>query len=239
MQRPHIICHMETSINGKSYGPFMGLPQQRAALAQAYDETHLGFGSQAWLCGRVTMAHFAGSHAPVFDPSASRVPREDHVADAAARDFVVSVDPSGKLPWQRNTVQFGIRPAGHLVEVLTGRASDDYVAYLHQRGISYLFAGDDQLDLNLAVRKLHALFGINTLVVSGGATINGSFLHARLIDEISLVIAPAMDDATDTPTSFQRPANLPAQPPRAYALKSAQALPGGILWTRYTPLSEA
>ena len=233
MKRPYIICHMETSINGKSYGPFMGMPQ-RAALAKAYDETHLSFESQAWLCGRVTMAHFAGNAAPVFDPQAPRVPREDHVADATARHFVISVDPSGKLPWKQNTVQFHLRPRAHLVEVLTGRASDDYVAYLHQRQISYIFAGDDKLDLALAVRKLQELFGIQTLVVSGGASINGSFLHAGLIDEISLVVAPVMDDATDTPTAFHRPEGLMPQAPRGYHLKSAQVLPADTLWVRYT-----
>ncbi|MBE2210616.1 MAG: dihydrofolate reductase family protein [Xanthomonadaceae bacterium] len=231
-QRPHIICHMETSINGKSMGPFMGMPQ-RAALARAYDETFLSLGSQAWLCGRVTMAHFAGSGEPVFDAEAPRVPREDFVADTAARDFVVAVDPSGKLPWRQNSVRFHLRPRAHLIEVLTDRASDDYVAYLNQRGISYVFAGSDVLDLPLAARKLHDLFGIQVLTVSGGPTINGSFLHAGLIDEISLVMAPLMDDATDTPTAFLRAPDLPSQPPRQYELKSAQALPNDILWVRY------
>lgn len=156
MERPHIICHMETSITGKAYGPFMEVPL-RAALARAYDETHLSFGSQAWLCGRVTMAYFAGTGSPRYDPKAPRVARQDYIGDAGARDFVVS----------------------------------------------------------------------------GGPIVNGSFLHAGLIDEISLVTVPALDDANDTPTSFQRPVNLSSQSPRTYTLKSAQVLSDDVLWVRY------
>ncbi|HGM6414273.1 TPA: dihydrofolate reductase family protein [Stenotrophomonas maltophilia] len=230
---------METSINGKAYGPFMEVPL-RAALARAYDETHLSFGSQAWLCGRVTMAYFAGTGSPRFDPKAPRVARQDYIGDAGARDFVVSIDASGKLPWNKNTVQYGLRPEAHLIEVLTDRASDDYISYLHQRKISYIFAGGDELDLALAVQKLKVLFGIQTLVVSGGPIVNGSFLHAGLIDEISLVTVPALDDANDTPTSFQRPASLSSQPPRTYTLKSAQVLSDDVLWVRYvTPLKRS
>jgi len=233
MSRPHIICHMETSLNAKIIGPFMSTPQA-AAASRHYNETHLSFGSEAWLCGRVTMEAFTGGRAPALDPNAPAHPREDHVADPVARDFVVVADPGGKLGWTSNTLSYSIRPAAHIVELLTARASDQYVSYLRERSISYVFAGEDQLDLPVAVEKLRTLFGIETLVVSGGAVINGSFLNAGLVDEISIVTSAVIDDAIGTPTLFERTPSMPARGPVAFSLKSVEARSGDVVWTRYT-----
>jgi len=38
--------------------------------------------------------------------------------------------------------------------------------------------------------KLKKYFDIKTMVLGGGALINGAFLKAGLVDQISLVIAP-------------------------------------------------
>lgn len=232
MGRPYIICHMETSMNSKIIGPFMRTPQA-AAASQHYNETHLTFNSEAWLCGRVTMEGFTGGRAPDLDPTDPVFPCEDYVADPDAKDFVAVADPGGKLGWTTNTVKFSIRPLAHIIELLTERASDAYVSFLRRMGISYIFAGEDQLDLELAVSKLGELFGVKTLVVSGGASINGSFLNAGLIDEVSVVMSAVVDDANDTPTLFHRSPNLPQRPPVGFTLKSVETLSGEVIWMRH------
>lgn len=49
------------------------------------------------------------------------------------------------------------------------------------------------MDIKLALEKLCGLFKIKKLVLTGGAIINGVFLEADCIDEISLVVAPYID----------------------------------------------
>ena len=52
-------------------------------------------------------------------------------------------------------------------------------------------------DLAGALTTLRRELGIETLLLEGGAGINGSFLAAGLVDELSLVIAPGLDGGAD------------------------------------------
>jgi riboflavin biosynthesis pyrimidine reductase len=68
-----------------------------------------------------------------------------------------------------------------------------------------------------------------------GAGANGSFLRAGLIDEISLVICPAVDGAKGAPSIFDstnEDAGTPA-PIRSMTLESSEVLEGGAVWLRY------
>lgn len=49
------------------------------------------------------------------------------------------------------------------------------------------------MDMQLATEKIYRLFGVENLVLCGGAGINGGFLRANLIDEISLVMTPYVE----------------------------------------------
>ena len=57
-------------------------------------------------------------------------------------------------------------------------------------GISYIFAGRDAIDVRTALRKLRRLFGCKRLLLEGGSILNGAFLRAEAVDELSLVVAP-------------------------------------------------
>lgn len=54
----------------------------------------------------------------------------------------------------------------------------------------------------MVLTKLKQHFRINTLTVCGGATINGVFLHAHLVDEISLVVVPHVNGDAHQQASF-------------------------------------
>lgn len=69
--------------------------------------------------------------------------------------------------------------------------------------ISYLFGGSDKLDLNLVAEKIREVLGVELLLVEGGGALNGSFMEAGLINEMSLLLAPAADGSTKTPTLFE------------------------------------
>ncbi|WP_340689588.1 dihydrofolate reductase family protein [Enterococcus plantarum] len=120
-----------------------------------------------------------------------------------------------------------------MIEIVTDKASDEYIAYLREHQISYVFAGSKQIDCTLASEKLLALFGIKTLMVSGGGYINWSFLQEGLIDEVSIVMTPVADERTDTNTIFGRVETLPELAPVGFKLKSVEIIEEDTLWLRY------
>lgn len=232
--RPYIVCHMMTALDGKITGPFMEASETKI-VDKEYERTNESFHPHAWLCGRVTMeANFTRGHKPVLDENPSVYPRTDYVAKPNTEMYIVSVDPSGKLGWTQNYVDYMSRPSAHIIEVLTDKVSDAYIAYLRKYEISYIFAGDDSLNCTLAARKLKALFGIEVLMLSGGGFINWSFLQEDLVDELSIVIAPVTDGESNTVTLFEKAAYLPQKAPVAFSLKSVEPVKGDGVWLRYT-----
>jgi len=119
--------------------------------------------------------------------------------------------------------------------VLTEQVTDAHLAGLRKDGVSYIFAGEQELDLALALEILNRELGVKRLLVEGGGGTNGAFLRAGLIDEISLAICPAVDGAKGAPSVFDssdKNAGAPA-PIRAMTLESTQVLEGGAVWLRY------
>lgn len=231
--RPHIVCHMLTSVDGKITGPFMKTPAVETA-DRHYESINESFSPQAWLCGRVTADdNFTFYKKPETDVNAPTVPDGDFVAVADAPMYYVSVDASGRLAWTDNTLHYANRPPAHIIEVLTGKASNAYRAFLRRLGISYIMAGEKCLDCALAAEKLKILFGIERLMVSGGGYVNGSFLAEGLVDELSIVIAPATDISSDTVSLFERMDCLPRHAPVEFELAEVKRLEGGCVWLHY------
>ena len=236
MDRPFIFCHMMTSLDGKITGNYMETPESGPAGDSFYE---IAFGKnrayqhQGWLSGRVTTDdNFTFYKAPELEINAPAVPEGDFVAKKADM-YYVSIDPSGRLGWESNTLTYGATTA-HVLEVLTGRAANGYKAFLRKLGISYIIAGEETLDYGLALSRLKALFGIETLMLGGGGTLNWSFIQAGMCDEVSLVIAPCADGSTKTQTLFQVRDGLSTDAPVGFTLKSAEALAGSAVWLRYT-----
>ena len=118
----------------------------------------------------------------------------------------------------------------HVVAVLSERVSDDYLALLRERGVSYLLAGARDVDLALALAKIGERFGVRTLMLEGGGKINGGMLRAGLIDEVSLLVAPAVDGRIGAPALFDVEGD--ASPCRL-ALEAVERRADDVLWLRY------
>jgi len=233
MNRPYIVCHMMTSLDGKITGPYMNTAAIKGP-AEEYERTNASYRPQAWLCGRVTTdENFTFYKKPELDENAPAVPEGDHVAVANAEMYYVSVDASGRIGWETNTLKYEDRPEAHIIEVLTEKASNAYRAFLRRMGISYIVAGKDQLDCKVAAEKLKTLFEIETLMLSGGGFINWSFLQAGLVDELSLVLAPLADGENNTVTLFEKSDFLPPSAPVEFALKTVERGKGDSIWLRY------
>jgi riboflavin biosynthesis pyrimidine reductase len=194
-----------------------------------YEQVHASYDPDGWLCGRVTMEPFAKrvrSEAEVAREYSGGAPREDVVAPGEHESFAFAIDPSGRLAWESNDID-----GDHVVAILSERVSDEYLAFLRERGVSYLLAGARDVDLVAALEKIGARFGVRTLMLEGGGRINGGMLRAGLIDEVSLLVAPIADGRIGTPALFDIDGDDVV--PRALALEGVERRADGVLWLRY------
>ncbi|RYG30997.1 MAG: RibD family protein [Chitinophagaceae bacterium] len=146
----------------------------------------------------------------------------------SAKTFAVVIDPSGKCFWDNNMVS-----TEHVIEVLTEDVSAGYLEHLQDKNVSYIFAGEKVLDLEVVLTKLYQLFNIHTLRIDGGGHVNGSFLKAGLIDEFSLVLAPVADGTIGSPTIFEAEEGYGERQATRFKLKSADRIYEDFLWIRY------
>ncbi len=236
MSRPYIFCHMMVSLDGKIMGSYMSTPEGNAAGNVFYE---LAFGKnphykhQGWLSGRVTTDdNFTFYKKPELDMTALPVPEGDFIAQPDAGMYYVSIDPSGRLGWESPELHY-MDTTAHVIEVLTEKADNAYKAFLRKLGISYIVAGEKELDYGLALSKLKENFGIETLMLGGGGVLNWSFIQAGMCDEISVVVAAAADGSSDTPALFRAKEGLSENRAVSFHLQDAKVMDGDSVWLRY------
>ena len=194
-----------------------------------YELVHASYEPEAWLCGRVTMEqHFAqGVRSEAEVASEHRgAAREDFRAPGDSKSFAFAVDAKGRLAWETSDID-----GDHVVAILSERVSNAYLTFLRERGVSYLFAGDRDVDLATAVEKIGATFGVRTLMLEGGGRINGGMLRAGLVDEVSVLVAPVVDGRMGSPSLFDVEGD--GVVPHRLALEAIERRADGVLWLRY------
>ncbi len=92
-----------------------------------------------------------------------------------------------------------------LITILSSCVSDEYLTTLRDTGVSYILAATDDVDLAAVMQQLDSRFGVRTLMLEGGAGLNGAMLQAGLVDEISVLVAPVVDGRSGIATLFDQP----------------------------------
>ena len=233
MDRPKIICHILQSVDGNIDGDFFTLPELSPAY-RAFSRIREEYACDAVISGATTAAEiYRGRFVDNLPTSSERWPRTDWKARQADR-YAVVIDGTGSVRWESGSVERRGEKL-HVIVVLQENASDAYISHLRKAGVSYIFAGKDSLDLPLAARKLKELFGIQSMLLSGGGVVDWSFLQAGLVDEISLVVPPVIDGGVRLPSAFDDSPLAAGHAPVALKLADVQRLEGDALWLRYVP----
>jgi riboflavin biosynthesis pyrimidine reductase len=191
-----------------------------------YERTAATFDADAWIIGRISMEPYAGKARVPARRNREHIAREDFIAEHDTSSYAIAIDPSGKLTWRASDID-----GEHVITILTEAVSDDYLAFLQSKGVSYLFGGKSRIDLANVLRKLRSRFGIRRLLLEGGGKINGSFLAANLIDELSILVGPVADGSIGTPSLFD--VEDRRSPARNLKLLSIEKRAGDIVWLRY------
>ncbi len=192
MKRPYIICHMLASLDGR-----IDCEMTEHICGNEYYEALDELDCPSMINGRVTAEmHYADKG--TFTPQSSSVIGRETVRCAVKADCChIITDTLGTLLWKTDNLE-----GKALICLVSEYATQDYLAYLQKKNISYIAIGKPGIDLKRAMEILKDSFGIERLVLTGGGNLNGSFLAERLLDEISMMYAPGIDGRAGWATAF-------------------------------------
>jgi len=244
--RPHVVMQMSASIDGRiALGPALtmfdahpaseALPDEGDLWARVADAIDEAWSPQATMMGSGTVQREGApwTELPGFDGAAASLyvdflPEE---VVAGTRHWHVLVDGRGRC---RSGYKATENAGGHVLHLVSLAAPPEYLAFLRRERIPYLVGGRDHADLPGALRQLRALLGVRALRLWGGGTLNGVMLRAGLIDEVHLILKPALIGGRRTPTLADCDDLAADQRPAVLRLVSARPQEGGLLWLHYT-----
>lgn len=238
MAKPKIIIHMHTSLNGKINGPHLRTEESHASQVEYY-KLFLGnkpFYNQhcGWLSGSTTTeVNFTKYKEPDLNPDAADVPPGDFLAEHDESIHYFAIDRNGKLAWNKNYITYFDTKA-HVVEIIPDNVSNAYKDFLRRMNVSYIIAGEEELDFSLAVSKIRQIYGKNELLLNGGGGINWSLLKEGLVDEVSIVMTPIADGSTESASLFAGNPKYNNVDSVAFELIDVRKLQDGSVWIRYS-----
>ena len=228
-ERPYVICLMMTSVDGKILSDKWGDSPKVKTLLKNFESAHDALGFRAWIVGRTTMEKdFTDFEKPILKKGHQDIDRSDFIADHKSDSFAIAIDAHAKLGWKEPTMQ-----GDHVITILTEGVANGYLAHLREIGVSYIFAGTDQIDLKVALKKLKELFSIETLMLEGGGHINGSFLNEGLIDELQQLLLPIADGTIETSSLFEIAADVKKKGATLMKLENVKQIEDDVLWLTY------
>jgi 2,5-diamino-6-(ribosylamino)-4(3H)-pyrimidinone 5'-phosphate reductase len=109
----------------------------------------------------------------------------------------------------------------------------EYFDYLRIRHIDAIVAGDKRVDLRAALEELNARYGVKTVRVDSGGTLNGALLRAKLVDEVSVLIYPSLVGGESPKSMFRAPDLATEEGVIPLELFEMRKIEGGVVWLRY------
>ena len=225
MTRPYIVCHMMASLDGR-----IDCDMVDQICGHEYYDALKELDCPSMLNGKVTaVMHYADEGAFSVDEPVA-VGRESVYKAVDAAGYHVICDTTGTLRWKDDNLE-----GKALICLVSEQASTAYLNYLKANGISYIAVGDSQIDLARAMEILGSEFGVKRLVVTGGGLINGSFLAAGLLDEVSMMYAPGIDGRAGWSAAFDGIQDQSRPPVKLKLTGKVRQFDNGTVWMRYLP----
>lgn len=224
--RPYIVSHMMMSVDGRIDCPVMAQlsgDEYYDALAQLEPCSKLS--------GRVTAAlECSAARESGRNGAEGQLTAESVNVACKSDEYTIVVDTFGRLDWISNEAD------GHpVLTIMSESVSPEYLESLKSLGISWIATGKKEIDLRRAVEILKEQFGVDRLAIVGGGNINGGFLAAGLLDEVSVMIAPGIDGRKGMTSVFDGITGKDNTPYRL-KLNSIEKVGDEVLWLRYKTL---
>ena len=222
---PRVILHNGVSLDGRVDG-------YQGGIGQFY-QVASAFQAGAMLSGSDTLLVAYESAPPADVDLAEDLPTEPAATPNGddTRALLVVPDSRGRI---HNWPRIRREPWWRDVVVLCSQTTpQDYVDGLKEMGVDYIVAGDDRVDFRAALEALNARYGIQTVQVDSGGTLNGVLLRAGLVAEISLLISPSLAGGMSPRSIYRAPDLASAEGIIPLRLFHLEQLEDDIVWLRY------
>lgn len=225
MNRPYIICHMMTSIDGRIDCEMVG----KLKGVDEYYQTLNELNAPARLSGRVT-AELELALKGKFSPKKPEetFEKESFSKKKDSEGLEIIVDKKGTLLWDDDS-----KYERHHLIITSEKVTKEYLDYLDSKKISWIVCGKEKIDLKKSMEILYKEFNVKRLAVVGGPLINSSFLDEKLLDEITILIGVGIDGRKGMPALFDgfsidHPITTNLQ------FKEVKSFKNGAVFIRYT-----
>ena len=207
---PRVIVHNGVSLDGR-IDWFTGDIDLYYSLVDQWPH-------QVVLTGADTMLAAVGD-----EPEAEEDMTPAPVSPNDARPLCAVVDSRGRL---RRWHVFRRMPYWRGLVALCSRATpQEYLDYLGARQIDVIITGEERVDLEAALEEMNRRYG--------------ALFRAGLVDEVSILIHPALVGGT-SPRSFYRAPDLEsAEGVIPLRLIHVERLEGDVVWLRYEVVKDA
>ena len=206
--RPHVVLHAAVSVDGSTAGfePDVGRFYE---LATTWHEDVTLAGADTILAQESTLAD-------------AELP-----GPAPAGPTLVIVDGRGRVSaWP------SLRDVGYWSSVVAVHTAGTPA---RDHGFPVIVAGSDRVDLAAMLLTLRERFDARVVRVDSGGALNGALLGAGLVDEVSLLVHPALAAA-----HVRRPWHGGGPlAGKAMTLTAAQTFPAGLVWLRHRIAADA
>ncbi len=222
---PRVILHVATSLDGRITN-FPADLDLYYSLAATWNPDAVLFGSETVLAAvrENPSLEVPQDHVAMFTPP---VDMED------TRPLLVIADSRGKVRcWD------AIRTWPYMRDVLafwSGKTPREYLDFLAEREINAIIAGSDRIDLRKALNELNRQYGVETVRVDSGGTLNSVLLKSGVVDEVSVLIHPFLAGGKSDPTMFDpEKAGIPDLQVPLHLIRT-EVVGEGLVWVRYSP----
>lgn len=220
--KPYIICHMMSSVDGRIDCAMTAEIEKTNVYYQALDRLKF----DAVLEGRVSRQMHYALPEPFKANDATPIGLEKYSVDHLADHYEIAIDTHGTLMWPEGASE------SNLLVITDERCPQEYHDYLTQKCISWIACGKKGIDLNRAVEILGEVYGVKRLGIVGGGHINGAFLQAGLLDEVSIMIGGGIDGRAGMPAVFDGIKDAD-YPPTLLTLNKVERM-GNTIWLQYS-----
>ena len=159
-------------------------------------------------------------------------PKKINTADT--RPLLVVVDSRGKIKTWHYLLKTPYWRSG--VALCSKSTPAEHLRYLAQRNIDYIVAGNNHVDLRKALKELNSRYNVKTIRVDSGGVLNGILLRAGLIQEVSLLIHPALVGGSSHHSFFHLPHMKTSGKIINLKLTHVEQFENGLVWMRYKVL---
>ena len=233
MNKPYIICHMMTSVDGRID---CAMTSQLPGVEDYY-KTLDALNLPTTVSGRVT-AELEMAEPGFFQAkNPETFGQEGFSKKVSAKGYEIIVDTKGKLLWPDASDM----DKPYLI-ITSEQVTKEYLAYLDGQHISWIACGKERIDLVRACGKeridlvraceiLASEFGVERMGIVGGPAINTGFLDAGLLDEISILMGAGIDARQEMPSVFD---GFAMEHPLVHLkLTDVQKFDSDAIWIRY------